>query len=317
MWAVVGDVPEQINALVQAGLLCVPSKKSEGDKFFAQGLSIAKSDSQRPAAVSQALHDSGVALDAQTQLEAAWDYFTAALAIREKQTPESLQLAETLLALGKLSDARATKKGDSHYCPLERDYSARAADVALRLAPESPIVVESLFRLGESELCLTEAGEKAAPDSPIVVESLRRLGFSESMVASYGTAREYYLAALQLEKKIAPTGSMEEEKILHNLGTLERKEDTFPMAQRYDEDALSIAERLAPGSVQVEHDLSELGVLETFEGELPPAREHLQRALEISNELHADPSPVLLNFGNVASGQYDFAAARDSTPPTT
>jgi CHAT domain-containing protein/tetratricopeptide (TPR) repeat protein len=311
MWAAIGRAPGQINALVQAGLACVPSTKDEADKYFAQGLSIAKSDNQQPTAVSQALHDSGLALDANGQTQPAWDYLSAALAIREKQTPESLKLAETLISLAKLAAARAQKKTDAQFYSLERDYSARAADLALRLAPDSPLVVESLFRLGESELCLSEVAERQAPDSPLVAESLSRLGFSESIAASFATAREHYQAALRIQTKLAPGGSMEQEEILHDLGTLERDENNFPAATQYDQDALSISERLAPGSLQFKNDLTELGVLEMYEGELAPARDHLQRALGVANELHGNPASILLDLGDVASEQYDFAAARD------
>ena len=117
------------NSLVQAGLLCVPDKKSEAEKFFAQGLSIGKSENQRLGAVAQALHDSGIALGERKQEQTAMDYLVTALAIRFKETPESLKLVETLNALANLATVRAAAGDDAQrQYSLARDYPPGGRD---------------------------------------------------------------------------------------------------------------------------------------------------------------------------------------------
>jgi tetratricopeptide (TPR) repeat protein len=74
VWGKEGDGPEQLTALVQAGLLCVSNDKSEAEKFLAQALSVGKSQSQRPSAVARALQDSGLALSKQLQQQTALDW---------------------------------------------------------------------------------------------------------------------------------------------------------------------------------------------------------------------------------------------------
>jgi CHAT domain-containing protein/tetratricopeptide (TPR) repeat protein len=289
MRAGLGDTPGQIRALVQAGLLCVSNKKSEAEKFFAQGLSMGMSETQHGEVVAQALHDSGVALNARRQTQpawetqTAWDYLRAALAIWEKQVPDSLKMVETLNALTQVAIERGDDNDDTAYYTMGRDYSARAAGIGQRLAPESSLVVESLYLLGHTEWGL----------------------------ASYGAAQEHELAALRIQRKLAPGGSMEEVKILTRLGKLEDEQTNFATAHQYLQEAVAIGDRLAPASMQCEQSLEGLGIEEISEGDLPGAREHLQRALAIKEKLHGGLASTLINLGVVASDQYDFASARD------
>ncbi len=284
-----GDTSGQIRAWVHAGLLCVSDKRSEAEKFFAQGLSIGKSETQHPEVVAQALHESGVALNARRQTQpawetqVAWDYLRAALAIWEKQPPDSLMLAKTLNALTQVAIERGDDNDDTAYYTMGRDYAARAAEIGRRLAPESSIVAESLYLLGHTEWGLS----------------------------SYGASLEHELAALRIQRKLAPDGSMEEVRILTRLGKLEDEQTNFAMAHQYLQEAAAIGERLAPVSMQYEQSLEGLGIEEISEGDLPRAREHLQGALAIKEELHGAPASTLINLGVVASDQYDFASALD------
>jgi CHAT domain-containing protein/tetratricopeptide (TPR) repeat protein len=283
IWAGADDSPRQITALVQAGLLCVSSKKSEAGKLFAQALSIGKSEAQRPEAVAQALHESGVNLNAHRQTQAAWDYLNAARAIRERQTPESLKLVETLNVLADVGTDLGDDNNDAQFYSLARDYSAQAVEISQRLAPDSTLVAMSLYWQG----------------------------YCERGLSSYGTAREHELAALQIQKKLAPGGSVEQAKILTELGNLEDEQTNFAASHPYLEEAVAIAERLEPGSSGLEASLEDLAVEEMNEGDLPAAHDHLQRALAIEEKLHRNPAPTLINLGTVAKEQYDFALARD------
>lgn len=298
IWARPGDTPEQITALVQAGLLYGPDRKSEAERLFAQGLSVGKLESPRPLAVAQSLHDAGVALGshgrqligyvlgAREQEPRAMDYLSAALVIREKQAPDSLKLAETLNAFAKLALEYAVVNNDDDYCSRAKDYSAHAVAIGERLAPGSAIVVESLHRLARSEY--------------------------ELSYAAHASAAVHYLAALRVQKTLEPNGSIEQASILLDLGKLEDQAQTnYAAAREHLAEAVAIAERLAPVSQLSETSLRVLAVVERHLGDLPAAREHAQRALAIGEKLYGKVvASTILNLGILAADQGDYAAAR-------
>jgi CHAT domain-containing protein/Tfp pilus assembly protein PilF len=286
MWARAGETPEQIMALVQAGLLC-GDKKNEAQRTFAQGLAVGKEETQRPAALAQALYDSGGTLWMQGQMEESGNYLRAALAIQEKQMPESLPLAATLNKLSRLSHGLWLKDFAPQNLHLAHDYAVRAVEITQRLAPDSPQMVDCLRNLGESELM---------DDDPNNVP----------------IAREHFLTALRIQKKLAPGGSDMEADLLTNLGIMEKGLTNFAAAHQYLAEAVAISERLDPMSFQFGRSLGYLAMLETDEGDLPAARGHFQRGLGVAEKL--GPGPVantLINLGTVAGTQYDFASARD------
>lgn len=286
IWARAGDTPEQIRALVQAGLLSADNR-TESQRLFSQGLAVGKEETQRPGALAQALHDSGVTLSEQKQRGAGWDYLNAALAMRKKQTPESLHIVETLIALAKLSLTRKVPGLADPY-HVAHDCTARALEISQRLAPDSSLVVESLHYLGESEI---EMGDDAHADK----------------------TREHLLAALRIQKNIAPGGSIEEADILADLGTLEMGLTDFVTAHRYLEEASALSERLAPGSEVLGKSLDALANLEFQEGDLPSALGHFQRMQAIAENLSGDIGVAsgLIHLGLIAGAQYDFASAND------
>jgi CHAT domain-containing protein/tetratricopeptide (TPR) repeat protein len=283
LWALTVNTAEQINALVEAGLLCVPDTKSEADRLFAQGLAVGKEETQRPTALAQSLYDSGVALGAHRQEQVGMDYLNAALAIRKKQAPESLKVAETLNALARFAIERGALNLDDQYFSQAKGYAGRAYEIEKRLAPESSIMVESLRWLGRS------------------VEEL----------SSDVDGKDYYLAALRMQKKLAPGGSMEEAEILRSLGSMEDAQTNYTEARRYLEEAAAIGEKLDPLSETLSHSLMNLSNEESQLGDLPAARDHLMRALAIMEQQHRNPAPILLNLGALTYEQGDFAAARD------
>jgi CHAT domain-containing protein/tetratricopeptide (TPR) repeat protein len=299
MWASSGDAPEQITALVQGGLLYGPDRKTEAERLFAQGLSVGKLESPRPLAVAQSLHDAGVALGshgkeligyvlgAREQEPSAMDYLNAALAIREKQAPDSLKVVETLNAFAKLALEYAVTNNNDDYCSKAKDYSARAVKIGQRLAPVSAIVVESLHRLGRSEY--------------------------ELSYADHASAAEHYLDALGIQKILEPDGSIEQASILLDLGKLEDQAETdYDAARGHLAEAVAIAERLAPVSQLSETSLRVLAVSERHLGDLPSAREHAQRALATGEKVYGRiVASTTLNLGILAADQGDYAAARD------
>jgi len=283
IWASAGDTPEQIAALVQAGLLCVPDKESESERLFAQGLAVGKEKTRRPVALAQTLHDSGVAIADHDLEPMAIEYLMAALAIRENQTPESVKVVETLNALGERLKDRADRNTDDVYLAPAKRYLTRAV----------------------------EMGHRVAPDSSLVAESLRLLGLVESDAGENVPAQQHYLAALGIEKKLAPGGSLLQVRILRNLGSLELGLTDLAPAHEHLAESVAMAERLAPESVQLKFSLENLGLVEKNEGDLSSARYHLQHVLAIGEKLHANLAGTFVNLGAVAEDQYDFAAARD------
>jgi tetratricopeptide (TPR) repeat protein len=284
LWARARDTPEEITALVQAGLLCVADKNSEAERLFAEGLSVGKIETQRPIALAQAMHDSGVAILLQGLEPMAMEYLTAALAMREKQTPESVKVVETLNALGRVSYNRADRNTDMHFYDLAKSYLTRAV----------------------------EMGQRVAPDSSVLVESLRRLGSADLQSAADTTAaQKHYFAALEIQRKLAPGGSMDEARILRSIGILELDLTDYAKAHEYFNQSIVLGERLDPDSIDVEQSVEDLGIVETDEGDLASARDHLQRALAMEEKLHANLGGTFVNLGAVAEEQYDFAAARD------
>jgi len=290
MWARLGDTPEQITALVQAGLLSV-DKKSEAQRLFSQGLAVAQEETQRPSAVAQALHDSAGAMVGQGNWNSQWDpasdYLRAEVAIREKQTPESIKLAAALNNLSRLAHRHWLGQYAPQDLVLAHDYAARAVEVCQRLAPDSAPMVASLRNLGEAE---------QMDNDPRQADS----------------AREHFMAALQIQKKLTPGGSDMEADLLTNLGIIELMLSNFTPAHHYLDEAVAMAERLDSTSFQFSRSLSWLEILESAEGDLPAARAHCQRMLDMAEKggLPGTIANASINLGNVLSSQGEFASAR-------
>jgi CHAT domain-containing protein/Tfp pilus assembly protein PilF len=281
IWGANKDTPERITPLVQAGLLRLSADKNQAEKDFAQALSIGKSETQRPSAAAQALQDSGLALSKQLQQQIALDFLGVALAVREKQTPNSLPLVETLNAFAYVANERAERTYDEQYFKLAKGYSARAVELAQRLAP----------------------------DSAILVTSLSILAHAEAGLSSNRNAIEHFQAALEIDGKLAPGGSVEEIRILNQLSKTERLQGNFSTAHQHASEAVAMGERIAPESVEMINSLDGLGVIEWREGYLAEAREHLQHSLAMKEKLGGLIGPTYINVGLVVLDQGDFAMA--------
>jgi len=157
-----------------------------------------------------------------------------------------------------------------------------------------------------------EMGQRLAPDSPLLIESLEMLGFCDLDTANdSAAARENYLAAMRIQKKLTPGGSKQEVALLVNLGQLEVQLTNFGKAHEYLDDAVATGGRVVPESRQFEAALGNLADLEKDEGDLPAAHDLYQRVLGMREKRHASLGVPLENLGSLAVDQYDFAAARD------
>lgn len=295
-WAKIGYAPGRIPCLVQAAFLYLPSNKEQARGLFAQGLALAKTDTKNHNALAKTLYDLGEALSAgipsrgfgpsidKTQKQAASDYLKAALDIMEKIAPDSMLELQTLNALARVSFAIARDSGESRDYSLAKGYSIRAVALADQLAPDSAILVDSLCSLGKAERQLSSDG---------------------------ADARAHYLRALQIQRKLASSGSVEEIEMLGFLAGIEQDQSHLSTARDYLTQAITMGERIAPESKQFEFSLEVLGVLEVNEGDPGAAREHLKRALAIREKAHAPSGAVLLYLGSASDDEGDFTAARD------
>src|SRR5271169_639128 len=291
IWAQAGDTPEQIVAMTQEALLCAEDNASEEERLFAKALTVAKMESPRPAAVAQALYDAGYAIGRQGPMPPAIQYFLAALAMREKQSPESVKVVETLNALGKAANHEGFLFGDTKSLEAAKGYLTRALEIEKRVAPDSSLVVETLSLLGKNDTRTTGTAVEQGNDE--------------------AAAKQHYLAALQIQKRLAPDGSVEEADILEKIGVLEMARTDLAIAHQHLAEAAAMVERLAPNSAAMVWSIQDLGLVEQEEGNLSDARDHLQRALALQEKRHEFLGSSLLNIGAVAADQYDFAAARD------
>ena len=291
IWARTGDTPEQIMAMTQAGLLCAEDNKSEEETLFAEALALAKIESPRPTALAQALYDAGYAIGIQGPMPPAIQYFLAALAIREKQSPESVKVIETLNVLGKAANHEGFLNANTQALEDAKGYLTQALKMEQRVAPDSALMVDTLSQLGKNDTRTTGTAIERGNDE--------------------AAAKQHYFAALQIQKKLAPGGSVAEADILEKIGDLEMPLTDFGAAHEHFSEAVAMVERLAPDSGTMVWCIQDLGLVEKEEGNLSDAREHLQRALALEEKRHDFLGSSLMNLGAVAADQYDFAAARD------
>ena len=286
-----GDTPEQIVAMTREALLGAEDNKSEEERLFAEALAVAKKESPRPAALAQALYDAGYAIGIQGPMPPAIQYLLAALAIREKLSPESAKVIETLNALGKAANHEGFLFGDTKSLEVAKGYLTRALEIEQRVAPDSSLSVETLTLLGKNDTRTTGTAVERGNDQ--------------------SAARQHYFTALQIQKKLAPTGSVEEAGILEKIGDLELALTDLAAAHEHLAEAVAMVERVAPDSATLVWCIQDLGLVEKEEGNLSDAREHLQRVLALEEDRHEFLGSFFMNLGAVAADQYDFAAARD------
>src|SRR5262249_52507326 len=99
-WARTGDGPGQIEALASMAQQLDIEQPDKAAGLRAQASKLAQSESQRPLAPAQVLHVAGQAYFDRRALGKARELWLVALSIRERQAPNSLDLAATLNSLG-------------------------------------------------------------------------------------------------------------------------------------------------------------------------------------------------------------------------
>ena len=282
IWSGLQDTPEQISAVVHAGLAC--EKKEDSEKFYAEGLSLGKLRTSRPIALAQSLQDAGLALHKKEEELQALSYLEAALPLREKLSPESLEMVGLLNALTDTTFELAVDGNDEKYYLKSKEYATQSVAIGRRVGPRSAGLVESLYYLCDDERVL---------DSP-------------------GAAREHCLEALQIDREQSPQGSLMQSDILGSLGSLEDSESHFALAHKYLEEGLDLATKFdTPGSKHCQVLLLTFSAVESREGDLQASRDHLQQLVALQEKYNGWMAPTYVNLGELALEQDDFQASRD------
>jgi CHAT domain-containing protein/Tfp pilus assembly protein PilF len=210
--------------------------------------------------------------------EAAQNYFSRALTIRERLMPNSLEVADTLHNLGLM----AKKKNNLE---AAHDYFSRALAIRERLAPDSLDVVKHLINL--SSIASTRGDLKAADD--------------------------YYTRASAAAQRL-PSGSLSVADVLYQLGIIARDRGDLKGAHDDFARALAIQERLTPDSLEVARTLNYLGMVVSDQGDLKAGHDYYTRSLAIAERLAPDGLDVancLHNLGELAWERGDLVTAHD------
>ncbi|HEV2992683.1 MAG TPA: CHAT domain-containing protein [Candidatus Angelobacter sp.] len=256
-----------------------------------------------------------------TDLAHAEECYRQALAIAEKLAPESLTVAFSLSGLGAFMEL----SGDHAQAMA---YHQRALAIRERLSPSSFAVVTSLLWIGsaafstESESSKTNAeqywlralavGEKLNPQSLEVASICERLG--DLAYANYDLAKaeHYLMQAVAISDNLGPNVQGTPVRTAESLMTLGRvfriRGDTIG-AERFQQRALAIWQRLAPNGRSAAYSLFELGGLALDRGEVAIADQYLHQALAIWEKVAPDSLFVAAALGVLG----DVAAIRHNS----
>jgi tetratricopeptide (TPR) repeat protein len=211
--------------------------------------------------------------------DAAVPLLGSALATRQRLEGETLDVAESRIALANVRWHRG-------------EY-----DAARALLNEGVAIRERLL----------------GPEAPLVADGLHNLGNLLWSRGQYDEARRLLARALRIREKNAPE-SPEVASTLNSLGAIAYKRGDFPEAQRMWERTLAIREKtLGPDHPMIAQTLNNLAVVHTFTNDPAGARPLLERAVSIQEKVlgprHPDLASGLMNLGDAVLALNDAAAA--------
>jgi CHAT domain-containing protein/Tfp pilus assembly protein PilF len=243
----------------------------------------------------------------------------AALAIKERVAPGSLDLAVGLNNLGVLDRSR----GD---LASARAYFLRSKAIRERIAPGGFEVAVTLVNLGNVTLdqgdlatakdCYLEALsilERLSPDTLALAGLLNNLGSVAWDQGDLAAARQFHIESLAIRERLAP-GSLDVSMSLNNLGTLASAQGDWEAARQFHIKSLSIRERMAPESLDVAATLTNLGNAARRLGDSSAAWDFYLKALAIEERLAPESLELtrnLVNMGTLAFGEGDMACAEE------
>jgi tetratricopeptide (TPR) repeat protein len=301
-WELAGDGPGQVEALGEAALLLMPEKPADSDQLFSRALALGKSEAKRPLASAKCLHALGSSAAKSRNMKDANNFLAAALTIREKLVPSSLETADTLNQLG-----FAVVRNDPK---AAHDYFFRALTIEEQL-PDSLEMADSLNGLGFVENVsgnlaaareyFTRAltiRERLAPDSMAVASSLNSLGLVTTFQGDYAAGKEYFQRFLAISEKLEPNSRAVTIGLM-NLGNVAKEEGDFTAAQDYYLRTMALQEKLFPNSDELAGMLDNLGNVARALGDLAKAKEFYAQALIIQEKLHGE-ADVALSLDSLA-----------------
>ena len=263
----------------------------------------------------------GILAYSQGDLVRAEDYFSLALSIRTRLTPDSADVAASLNNLGNVANERGNHTA-------ARDYHHRSLAIKERVAPDSLTVAVSLTNLGNLAQTLGDLPvaenyharalaikERLAPNSLSLAISLNSLGNVAQSRDDLPSAHDYYSRALAIRERLAPN-SLDVSSSLNNLGEVAHGRGDVAAAEDFHTRALDIRERLAPNSLDVAGSLNNLGSLARDRGDLATAQTLHGRALALQERLAPDSLTVAISLDSLGStardrGDLDTAFAYD------
>lgn len=314
-WERAGDGPGQVEALGEAALLLMSERSAASDQFFSRALELGKSEAKRPLSSAKCLHAIGSTAEQSRHLKEANAFLAAALSIREKLAPSSLETADTLNQLG-----FAVIRSDPNSA---RDYFSRALTLETALAPDSFEMADSLNglglventsgHLGSAREYLTRAlniRERLAPESMAVASALNSLGLVAIFQGDSAASKEYFLRFLAISEKLEPDSRAVTIGLM-NLGNVAKEEGDFTAAQNYYVRTLVLQEKLFPNSDEMAGMLDNLGNVAFLLGDLSKAKEFYVRALGIQEKLgeQTDIALTLNALGNLAIEEGELGEA--------
>jgi CHAT domain-containing protein/Tfp pilus assembly protein PilF len=258
----------------------------EAEAAFREALVLAAPGSLAQAA---ALNDLGELFWAEGRLKEAKEQHQAALRLREALAPESLELAASLHAAGRMALALTEPEA----APL----TLRALALRQRLVPNG---LSTARTLGNMSVVLRLEGDLAQaadmlerslaiasavdPVSPAVDVTLTNLGTLATLRGDSAGAEAYYEKSLALAEKRDPGGYQVGTNLI-NLGGVATLRGDLDAAESFYRRALALYERISPQSLGTAGALEHMGHLLIRQGKLDEADTLLRRSLALTEAL--------------------------------
>ena len=261
----------------------------------------------------------GRVLGLQNRLDESEPLLNRALAILERQAPDSPETAEALVELAGVAWARGELEAVS-------ERARRAVALEERWAPDSPALARSLHTLGRAVLQqgrVAEANEifrralaiqeRKAPDSVLTATILNSLGAIARFLGDPEAAMELHQRSLAILEKAAPESPWVSRN-LNNLAAIARERGDLATAAQLFERARAIWAKTAPEGLGVAGGYDSLGEIARMRGDLDEAWKLLSRALEIFERLAPgglESAAALMHLAAVADARGDLSLALD------
>jgi CHAT domain-containing protein/Tfp pilus assembly protein PilF len=249
--------------------------------------------------------DLGMVAIRQRKLDIGQKWLDSALRLRERFAPASLDMAESLTALGFLpylrDDWAATEVRWREGLAIREQVDPGSLDVAGSLANLS-ILAMNRGEPSKARDLLTRAlaiQEKLAPGSWGMANILNNLGILAESQGDLEGAEVKFQRNLDIDTRLAP-GGLDEANALNNLGLVAKLRGNTNAAQSYYERALAIKSKVAPETLNLASTLVNLGMVRKMRGDLDGAEHDLRQALAIQEKLSPGCNACAPTLGNLA-----------------